>query len=94
MFMKNYLLDTNICVYYIKGLYQLDTKIKEIGLENCYISEITIAELKFGVENSSSSRKKENKQIVVNFIDSLNIVPILSCVDTYAIEKARLRKYR
>jgi tRNA(fMet)-specific endonuclease VapC len=29
---------------------------------------------------------------VVNFIDSLNIVPILSCVDTYAIEKARLRK--
>lgn len=37
MFMKNYLLDTNICVYYIKGLYQLDTKIKEIGLENCYI---------------------------------------------------------
>lgn len=50
--MKQYLLDTNICIYYMKGLYALDAKFKAVGTQNCFISEITLAELKFGVENS------------------------------------------
>jgi len=52
-----YLLDTNICIYYIKGLYDLDRKFEAVGPENCFISEITVAELKFGVENSKYLRK-------------------------------------
>lgn len=90
--MNQYLLDTNICIYYLKGLHNLHQKIENIQLSNCYISEITIAELKFGVENSNSSRKQENRQVVENFIDSINILPIISCLDFYAIEKVRLRK--
>ena len=43
-----YLLDTNISIYYMKPRYGLDRKIDEIGLELCSISEITVAELKFG----------------------------------------------
>jgi tRNA(fMet)-specific endonuclease VapC len=50
--LKKYLLDTNICIYFLKGLYQLDEKIQKAGIENCFLSEITIAELKFGAENS------------------------------------------
>jgi tRNA(fMet)-specific endonuclease VapC len=46
---KQYLLDTNICIYYIKGLYELDRKIETAGQRNCFISEITVAELKYGV---------------------------------------------
>ena len=49
--MKKYLIDTNICVYYIKGLFNLHGKFDKIGAENLYISEITIAELKYGIEN-------------------------------------------
>ncbi len=49
--MKKYLLDTNICIYFLKGQFNLHKKIEEIGEENCLLSEITIAELKFGVEN-------------------------------------------
>lgn len=64
--MKKYLLDTNICIYYIKGLFQLADKINTIDLDNCYISEITIAELKFGIENSSSTKK--NKTAVLSII--------------------------
>ena len=37
-----YLLDTNICVHFLRGKYEIDKTIKEKGLENCYISEITV----------------------------------------------------
>lgn len=40
--MKGYLLDTNICIYLFKGKYNLMDKILEVGMENCYISEITL----------------------------------------------------
>ncbi|AOR29331.1 DNA binding protein [Formosa sp. Hel1_33_131] len=74
----------------MKGLYNLDEKIKKAGIENCYISEITLAELKFGVENSE--QKKKNKEVLDNFINGIKIVPIYNSLDFYAIEKARLRK--
>ena len=85
-----YLLDTNICIYYMKGLYNLNDKIDEIGNENCYISEITLAELKFGVENSE--RKKKNREVLDIFLSGIKIVPIYNSLDFYAKEKARLRK--
>jgi len=53
-----YLLDTNICIYFFKGLYHLDEKIENIGLQNCAISEITLAELFYGAEKKSVSREE------------------------------------
>lgn len=55
--MNQYLLDTNICIYFIKGLFDLKSKFEEVGPENCFISEITLAELKFGVEKSQAQKK-------------------------------------
>lgn len=43
-----YLLDTSICVFFLRGKYDLDLKIKRIGILNCCISEITVFELRFG----------------------------------------------
>jgi len=37
--MNKYLLDTNICIHFLKGEYNLKEKIQEIGLDNCYVSE-------------------------------------------------------
>jgi tRNA(fMet)-specific endonuclease VapC len=37
-----YLLDTNICVFFLRGKMNLDEIIKEKGKENCFISEITV----------------------------------------------------
>lgn len=88
--MSQYLLDTNICIYYIKGLYNLKEKFQEVGPENCFISEITLAEMKFGAANSQ--KKQKNKQALENFLSSIQIVPIFQALDTYAEEKARLRK--
>ena len=48
--MKKYLLDTNICIFLLRGKYNVNKKIDTVGLDNCYISEITVAELKYGAE--------------------------------------------
>jgi tRNA(fMet)-specific endonuclease VapC len=88
--LKRYLLDTNICIFFIKGKYDLNKKISAVGQENCFISEVTVAELKYGVENSKSI---EPMRIIVEaFISKFSIIPIFSSLDTYAKEKARLRK--
>lgn len=40
--MKKYLLDTNICIYYMRGRFNLKKKFEEVDPDNCYISEITL----------------------------------------------------
>ena len=47
-----YLLDTNICAFYLRGKFDIDQHIDKVGWENCYISEITMLELKMGAELS------------------------------------------
>jgi len=88
--LKKYLLDTNICIYFLKGLFNLDKEIEKAGLSNCYVSEITIAELKFGAENSEHQEK--NRKTVDLFLSKFTIIPIFNSLDVYAKEKTRLRK--
>jgi tRNA(fMet)-specific endonuclease VapC len=61
-----------------------------VGLKNCYISEITIAELKYGAENSDNYQK--HIQEVEKIERIFAIVPIYGAFDQYAKEKVRLRK--
>lgn len=88
--MTKFLLDTNICIYFLKGLFDLDKKLKAIGLTNCYISEITVAELRFGVEKSQ--KPQENGLVCSKFINGISVLPIYSSIDVYAKEKASLQK--
>jgi tRNA(fMet)-specific endonuclease VapC len=88
--MKKYLLDTNICIFYIKGQYELNKKIAEVGEENCFISEMTVAELKYGVENSKTIETM--RKIVEAFIPNFVVIPIYNSLDIYAKEKAKLRR--
>ena len=59
------------------------------GIENCAISEITLAELIFGAENSTNPEK--NYRLIENLTDQLMILPILNAIYIYGKEKARLR---
>jgi tRNA(fMet)-specific endonuclease VapC len=88
--LKEFLIDTNICIYYIKGKFDLKKKFEKADPDNCFISEITLAELKFGVENSD--KKEKNRQALEDFLTGIKIVPIFHSLDLYAKEKARLRK--
>jgi len=47
-----YLLDSNICIHFFRGKYGVYEKLVSVELENCAISEITLAELYFGAEKS------------------------------------------
>ena len=89
--MGKYLLDTDISVFYLRGKHNLNRKLKEIiGYDNCFISEITLAELKYGAELSEEPDK--NIRSVNEFANKMGILPIFNSLDLYAKEKARLRK--
>ncbi len=85
-----YLLDTNTCVFFLRGKLNLDKVIREKGRENFFISEITIAELRYGAENSDDPSKSH--KAVDNFLSGLSIIPIYGCIRQYAKEKVRLKK--
>jgi tRNA(fMet)-specific endonuclease VapC len=84
------LLDTSTCVFFLRGKLHLDEIVKEKGLENCFISEITVFELKYGAENSDDPKKSH--RAVDKFVKGLTIIPIYGIVDQYANNKVLLRK--
>lgn len=65
-------------------------KLKRAGSKNCFISEITLAELRFGVENSQQIEK--NQKALDNFLTEIMVIPIFQAIGFYAKEKARLRQ--
>lgn len=88
--MKKYLIDTNIAIYYMKGKFGLEAKFDNVNAEDCFISEISLAELKFGIEKSE--RPEKNRKVLDNFLTGVQILPIFHSLDLYAKEKARLQR--
>jgi len=69
----NYLLDTNICIYIIKNQYiDIAKKIEKVGIENIFVSTITVAEMEYGI--SKSSKPKESEAKLYEFLVPFTIV--------------------
>lgn len=85
-----YLLDTDTCIFFLKGKHNITEKIRAVGIDNCYISEITIAELKYGAEKSSNY-KKHSKE-VDKMEELFTVIPIYGILNLFAKEKVRLQK--
>jgi tRNA(fMet)-specific endonuclease VapC len=60
-----YLLDTNICIYIIKGrpIFVID-KLIQTSSNDIGISAVTVAELEYGVRKSS--KPEENQLALIN----------------------------
>lgn len=87
--MKQFLLDTDICIFFLKNKFFISEKIKSVKISNCYISEITIAELIYGAKKSQNYFKHISE---VKKIESIfNILPIYDNFTKYADEKVRLQ---
>lgn len=84
-----YLLDTNICIYYFKGQFEIKERIEQIGYDRFAISEITLAELIYGAEKSQ--KKDKNIKVVEDFSEKVTIIPIFDSIRIYGKEKARLK---
>lgn len=85
-----YLLDTNICIFLLRGKYDIPSHIQKVGLSHCHISEITEAELLYGA--ACSNNAIQNTALVRDFCSSLDIIPISDTIEIYAHQKAQLRK--
>lgn len=71
-------------------MFALRDKFKSVSLDNLFISEITLAELKFGVANSTNPEK--NTSTLNAFLSEVDVIPIFDALDIYASEKTRLKK--
>lgn len=88
---QKYLLDTCICAYWLRDKKNVRDRINAVGFDNCYISEITIAELKFGrIYGQLKGGPKYREQPLKDFFEAMDVLPIAPVFDLYAEEKARL----
>jgi tRNA(fMet)-specific endonuclease VapC len=85
-----YLLDTNTIIYFLNGKFNIKDKIKKVGLSDCAISEITVAELFYGAEKSNFRDK--NIETINNLIENITIIPAFDAIQIFGKEKARLSK--
>ena len=46
--MKGYLLDTSICVFHFREHQEVTQQLNKIGYNRCYISDVVLAELRYG----------------------------------------------
>lgn len=88
--MNNYLLDTDICIFWLHDKYNLVDKINQVGAESCYVSEITIAELFFGAYNGKFP--EEDSKDVAKVSGAFGIKPAYLVFERFGKEKARLKK--
>lgn len=86
---RKYLLDTNICVFCMRGLFEMNRKILLAGIDNCYLSEITVAELYYGAENSADPKKTMRQ--TEDFISLFHVVPFGKSLHTFGREMAYLK---
>lgn len=89
--MRQYLLDTNIVAFLFRGKYGVKERLESIGYENCHISIITYAELRYGCECSNNFQK--SVAVLDVFCQMVDVVGIdLETFNVFAKKKAQLRR--
>ncbi|MBR5728476.1 MAG: PIN domain-containing protein [Muribaculaceae bacterium] len=88
---KKYLLDTCVCISMFRNQHGVREKITQLGIENCFISEITLAELFFGLAKGSDKQRLLGDIIRVS--ELFTVLPARPCYQKYgevryALERA------
>ena len=69
-----YLLDTNICIYFMKNMYpELTEKLLSTDPASLLISSVTVYELEYGAEKSN--RGEKSRQRLALFLAPFKILP-------------------
>lgn len=87
-----YLLDTNICAYFLSGRYPaVVRRFKECDPQTLFISALVAGELAYGVEHST--HVEANRRKVGHFLELIQTVPWDDkCMWQYGFHKSRLKK--
>jgi len=87
----NWLLDTDICIYWLKGNHSIEERATQVGFDNLCVSFITISELYYGARKSQ--RKQENLTLVKMVEERLTVIESDSDICSYFGKlKARLEQ--
>ncbi|MBI3537043.1 MAG: type II toxin-antitoxin system VapC family toxin [Chloroflexi bacterium] len=87
----NFILDTDICIYWLKGNATVRDRFYKAGASEIAISVITIAELFYGAYNSS--RMNENLGQVETFTNGIDILQLsLVALRKFGEMKSTLQK--
>ncbi len=76
--------------FFLKGKFGLIDKVNEVGLDNCYISEITIIELTYGAYKSTNFEKHISE--VVKIKSLFEVLSISASIEKFAKEKVHLQR--
>ncbi|WP_017851783.1 type II toxin-antitoxin system tRNA(fMet)-specific endonuclease VapC [Leptospira interrogans] len=69
----NYFLDTNICIYFLKGKSEnIEKNIRKLNPNRIKIPSVVKAELLLGAFKSND--KKKNREVVLSFLDPFEII--------------------
>ena len=83
-----YLLDTNVLIHYLKEDKSVVRQLRQTGPDRCSISEITLAELFYGIEKGKQGNR--GWLLVNSILAHFKVIPILESLRLFAFEKARL----
>ena len=87
--MAQYLLDTDICIEIIKHNNRVLDKVEAVGEENCFVTDITVAELFYGAAKSGWSDHFDD---VEKILQSFDLKPLLPSLRLYGENKASLEE--
>ena len=87
--MKGYLLDTSICVFLFREYREVTQRLNEIGYNRCYITDVVLAELRYGAFQSDFV--EDNLKLIEDFVKKVRVLPFADSIDVYAKEKVRLK---
>ena len=86
--MTQYLLDTDTCIELFHHNKKVIKRIEAVGRNNCFVSEITIAELFFG---AAYSGRENNFNDIAQLQQLFEVMPLLPSLRLYGDIKAKLR---
>lgn len=86
--MKRYLLDTSIVAFLFRGKYSIGQHLRTMGADQCFVSDVTIAELTYGAYHSD--KVERNLRMIEFFKNNVTVVPFSDAIIEYGKQKDRL----
>ncbi|MFD2787475.1 PIN domain-containing protein [Hymenobacter rubripertinctus] len=79
-------------MHYLKGEHALEAKVTAVGLRNCFISELTIAEMLYGLAKCEPAYAAQQRQYITKLQRLFNtrLLPMATAFELYGPEKVRL----
>jgi tRNA(fMet)-specific endonuclease VapC len=87
-----YLLDTDTCIALLKKKPSVIQHLRDVGVHNCKISDVTIAELYFGTVKSGSEKHFNEVNQISSLFESYSILYLLKYAEIrWELEKKGLK---